>query len=151
MKHAGRKIKKQKTKTNNIFTATVKYTFLIAVLCFLFINIILSQSISPTYFQMMNEDKNAVISYLATMRFSPLFPSELLKLKNIYGNGLENEVFGKEAAEKQVIQKYEQILQKNMYARDILYRLFSIFKEKGDTKLATDYFQRAKEIDPVLK
>lgn len=169
MKHAGQKIKDQKSKIKIIFPTFIAsiphhkhifrtagmYTFYIAIGLFLLLNIVLSQRISPIFFQMMNDDQKATVSYLrsipiksGSIRNLPQFSSELLRLKNTYGNGLENDVYDKEIKENKMIQNYEQLLRKNMYSRDILYSLFLLYDQKGDKKMAKEYLERAKEIDP---
>lgn len=134
-----------------VFRAAGIYTFYIALALFLFFNIFLSQSISPLYFQMMNDDKKAFVYYLQSIQNLPQFSSELFRLKNTYGNELQNDVYGKEIDEKRMIQKYEQILDKNKYSRDILYSLFFLYDQIGDKKIAQEYLERAKTVDPLIK
>lgn len=135
----------------NVVRTALKYTFFIGILVFLFLNVFLSQYVPPLYFQFMNDGQNAAAYYLQLIRPLHQFSSELARLSNIYGKGLEDAAYGREIEEKILIQNYEQILQKNPYARDILLRLFSMYIEKGDKKLALEYLQRAKEVDPSLK
>lgn len=134
-----------------IFLYAGKYTLYIVICIFLLLNIFLSQFISPLYFQMMNENQKIFVYYLKSIRSLPQFSSELLRLKNTYGNELQNDVYSKEIEEKRMIQKYEQILDKNMYSRDILYSLFFLYDQTGDKKVAQEYLNRAKTIDPSLK
>jgi len=110
-----------------VFKIALFYTLLILIFSFLFFNIILTQLISPVYYQMTNDNQNAVVKYLQSIRQTPQFSSELSKLKNAYGASIENVVFRKETEEKSLIQNYEQILRKNPYARDILLSLFFLY------------------------
>lgn len=100
---------------------------------------------------MMNEDQKAFVYYLKSIRELPQFSSELFRLKNTYGNQLQNDIYGKEIEEKRLIQNYEQILVKNMYSRDILYSLFLLYSQKGDKNVAQEYLDRVKIVDPSLK
>ncbi len=135
----------------HIFKTAGKYTLYVCVFSFLLFNAILSQVVPPAYFQMMNDNQDSVAYYLQSIRSLPQFPSELSRLESVYGKGLEGNVFSKEIGEKKLIQKYEQILDKNPYAKEVLYSLYLLYGQKGGTKLAQEYFERAKAVDPTLK
>ena len=49
-----------------------------------------------------------------------------------------------------MIQQIEQLLQKNPYSRDLLYRLFFLYDRMGKKIPAQEYLQRAKAIDPSI-
>lgn len=100
---------------------------------------------------MMNENQKAFISYLQSIRNLSQFSSDLSRLKNIYGSGLETSVYNKEIEEKIMIQNLEQELQKSPYSRDILYSLFFLYDQKGDKKIAQEYFEQARMVDPMVK
>ncbi len=134
-----------------VFRTASRYTLHICIWSFLLFNILFSQAVSPFYFQMANDSQDAAVYYLQSIRPLPQFSSELARLKNVYGTRLENSVFVKETEEKILIQNYEQMLQKNPYARDILLSLFSIYNKIGNKELALEYLGRAKNIDPLLK
>lgn len=141
-----------------IFQAAGKYTFSVAIGLFLFLNIFLSQLVSPIYFQMMNDNQRATVSYLqsipiksGSVRSLPQFSTELLRQKNIYGNGLVNEIYDKEIKRNELIQNYELLLRKNLLSRDILYSLFLLYDQKGDKKMAQKYLEQARAVDPSIK
>ncbi len=133
-----------------VFRTAGKYTLYITICVFLLLNMFLSQLISPHYFQMMNDNQKATVYYLQSIQNLSKFSSELLRLKNIYGKELQNDVYGKEIEEKRMIQNYEQILEKNMYSRDILYGLFLLYSERGDKIKADKYLEQAKKVDPII-
>jgi len=72
-------------------------------------------------------------------------------LSGVYKNGFEQEIFWEERDRNQKIKKFEQILQKNLNARDVLYGLYELYLEKGDNLTAEKYLRQAKEVDPTLK
>ncbi len=141
-----------------ILRAAGKYTFYIAIGLFLFLNIFLSRFVSPIYFQMMNDNQKATVSYLqsilvksGSIRSLPQFSTELLRQKNIYGNELENEIYDKEIKQNAMIQNYELLLRKNLLSRDILYSLFLLYDQKGDKKMAQKYLEQSRTVDPLIK
>ncbi|MGB9882962.1 MAG: hypothetical protein ACPLRN_00375, partial [Microgenomates group bacterium] len=67
-----------------------------------------------------------------------------------YQQPLSKLVFYEENQQKQEIKKLEQILGKNPYARDVLYRLFQDYQQLGYQKKAQQYLEKAKAIDPQL-
>ena len=137
---------------------TLKYIFLTAgkvfLYLFLFLSILLnifsSQLISPLYFQLVKEDKNAVISFLNKIKNFPVFPAFLTMNKNIYGDSLEEEVFAENKKREEMIAEYEILLQKTPKSRDILYNLYLLYKEDGNKIKAEEYLRRAKEVDPSI-
>ena len=151
MKHNTRNIKRvKKNKFSQLHLGGV-LGLVIIVFFYLFFNVFSSQTISPLYFQLTNEDKNAVVQYLKAIRLQPVFVSELQKFKNIYGSDIENQVFSEEKDKQRLIKNLEQILEKNPYSRDILYRLFLLNKDLGNKQLAGEYLRRVKEVDPNIK
>ncbi len=142
---------KSKTLTKILFQTSIKYTFYFCISSFLSFNVFLSQFISPLYYQLVNEHETATVSYVQSLRDFGLFSFELMKFKDIYGKGFEKDVFDQEIQKEQMINKFEQILNKNPYAKDALYSLYLLYNENGDTKKAGEYLKRAKEVDPSIK
>ena len=118
---------------------------------FFFFNLLSSQLISPLYFQLVKEDKNAVVSFLSKIKNLSVFPLFLAINKNIYGNSLEQEVFAEDNKRKETIAEFESLLQKNPKSRDILYNLYLLHNEDGNKIKAEEYLRRAKEIDPLIE
>lgn len=133
----------------NIKVLKFVLAFLISFL--LIFNIIFSQTISPIYFQMIDNNKKAIVSFLEKIKTFPEFQKILEMNKNIYGKTIENETFRQENEKKLMMNNLEQILTKNPKARDILYSLFLLYKEKGDNLTAEKYLKHAKEIDPSIR
>jgi len=129
----------------------IQVVFVITIFAFLFLNLVFSQLISPIYFRFINNDKNATINFLQKIKTFPEFQKILEMNKNIYGKTVEEETFRQENEKKLMINNLEQKLMINPKARDVLYSLYLLYKEKGDNLTAEKYLKQAKEIDPSLK
>lgn len=114
-------------------------------------NVVSSQTISPTYIRVLEENRAGVIYYLTHIRPLPLFTPELTRYKNRFGATLEKNVFEKEIKRKNEINKQEELLMRNPQARDVLYNLAMLYKESGDRVRAENYLKRARQVDPTIK
>lgn len=125
---------------------------LLGVFLFLFLlfNLISSQLISPLYFQLLKEDKNVAVALLRKIKKLPAFTSFLEINKKIYGNSFEQEVLTPDIKRNNLIDEYELLLLKNPKSRDLLYNLYLLYQEDGNEIKASEYFQKAKEIDPAI-
>jgi len=140
---------KVKDKKNN-FDSFLKIFPFSFVFIFLIINIYFSQNISPLYQEIVNNEKEAVISYLKKIKKQPFFKSELKKFTQIFDQSIAKEVFFEDEQRKIKIQKLKEALKKNPKSRDILTNLAILYHEDGNDKLAQEYFNKAKEVDPNL-
>ena len=140
---------KAKDKKNN-FDSFLKIFPFSFVFIFLIINIYFSQNISPLYQKILNNEKEAVISYLKKIKKQPFFKSELKKFTQIFNQSIAKEVFFEDEQRKIKIQKLKEALKKNPKSRDILTNLAILYHEDGNYKLAQEYFNKAKEVDPNL-
>ena len=122
----------------------------ILIFAFLFLNFAFSQFISPIYFRFINNDKNATVSFLEKIKTFPEFQKILEMNKNIYGKTVEEETFRQENKKRLMINNLEQKLLINPKARDILYSLFLLYKEKGDNLTVEKYLKQAREVDPAI-
>ena len=140
---------KVKNKKNNFDSFLKIFTFSF-VFIFLIINIYFSQNISSLYQEIINNEKEAVISYLKKIKKQPFFKSELKKFTQIFNQSIAKEVFFEDEQRKIKIQKLKEALKKNPKSRDILTNLAILYHEDGNYKLAQEYFNKAKEVDPNL-
>jgi len=142
-------IKDQKSKIKNTDQRSkiLRFFIVVIILFFLTINIVFSQKISLTYFQIINDDKKAVINFLQKIKTFPEFQKILEMNKNIYGEAIKNEVFKEENKKRVLINNLEQKLRINPKARDILYSLYLLYKERGDNLTAENYLRQAREVD----
>lgn len=138
------KIKDQKIKILEFF-------FVILILIFLFLNLVYSQSISPLYSKIINNDKVAIISFLQKIKSLPEYQSILEMNNNIYGETLKEEILMTENKKKALINNLEQQLIINTKARDILYSLYQLNFAEGNKNRASYYLKLAKDIDPSIK
>lgn len=142
----------QKAETKKIHSGTpFLYGFFIVFFVFVMMNLIVSQNISPLYFQMINDEKQTVATYLTDIRKLPFFSSELIRYKNKYGVGIEKEVFKIEEERRRTISKLEDGLKNNPSSRDLLYHLSVLYREAGDETKAEEYLRMTREIDPSIK
>jgi len=124
--------------------------FFVSFFSFLFLNVVSSQIISPLYFKFINEDKKSVVSYLQKIKNLAIFDKELNKSKKLFGKDIENDVFRQDIERNDKIKEFEQVLIKNSQSRDILYGLYQLYLEKGQTVKAEKYLMQAKAIDPSI-
>lgn len=122
----------------------------ILILGFLFLNLISSQLVSPLYFQIVNGNKKATISLLEKIKTLPEFQKIMIMNKNIYGKEIAVEIFRQENEKKLLIKNLEQELLINPKARDVLYSLYLLYRDQGDSLIAQKYFQQAKAVDPDI-
>lgn len=140
-----------KTSVGKQKSNILKFLFVILIVTFLFLNLISSQLISPIYFGFANNDKNAAVNFLEKIKTFPEFQKVLEMNKNIYGKTVEEEIFAQENKKNLMINNLEQELKINPKARDVLYSLYLLYKEKGDNLTAEEYLKQVKEIDPSVK
>ena len=79
-----------------------------------------------------------------------IFDKELNKSKKLFGKDIENDVFRQDIERNDKIKEFEQVLIKNSQSRDILYGLYQLYLEKGQTVKAEKYLMQAKAIDPSI-
>jgi len=148
------KIKDQKAEIKNFYQVYKKISlnfFMLLLIFFLFLNILASQQISSLYFQIINNEKTAVVAFLKKIRRLPEFSFFFKTNKNIYGPLLEKQVFEDERKKEEKLVKLESLLQKNPKSRDVLYELYLTNKDLGNEKKAEKYLKMAQEIDPDIK
>ncbi len=122
----------------------------ILIFAFCFLNLTSSQSISPIYFNFINNDKTATVSFLQKINRLPEYKRILEINNNIYGSTIKEQIFAKNNAKKEMINNLEQKLMINPKSRDVLYSLYQLYLEGGDKNRATDYLRQTKEIDPSV-
>ena len=140
-----------KVKSTIKNSKVLKYLLAFFFFTLLILNLIGSQLISPLYFQFVNNNKQTTVSFLEKIKTFPEFQKILEMNKNIYGKTVEKETFRQENEKKLMINNLEQKLMINLRARDVLYGLYLLYKEKGDNLTAEKYLKQAKEVDPSLK
>lgn len=122
----------------------------VILLLFAGANMAISQTLPPLYYSLVNNEKEAVVTYLTQIRPLSVFQSEFLRYKNTYGLWVEEQVFKKEWERNAKIIRLEEALKKNPKSRDILYGLSVLYGERGDGGKALQYLEKAKTIDPAV-
>jgi len=140
---------KVKGKKNNLDFFFRIFPFFLTFI-FLIINIYFSQNISLLYQGIINYEKEAIIDYLKKIKNQPFFENELKKFTKIFNQSIVQEVFLEDKERKIKIQKLKEALKKNPKSRDLLISLAILHKEEGNDKLAKEYLNKAKEVDPDL-
>jgi len=144
------KKKKEKKSSTNLYYYFI-ITFFILISClFLILNIFASQTISPLFYGVINNDYQSIVLFLKKIGNQSFFNQELKKYQLIYGKKIDGDVFSEERKRQEEIKKLEVLLQKNPNARDVLYQLYLLYQQAGNNKKAEEYYRKAKEIDPFL-
>lgn len=125
--------------------------FLFLFVLFLLLNIFASQKISSIYFQLMNNNRQATVEFLKKINNHPQFAFFLETNKNIFNHFLENEVIYEQRIKEEKIAELESLLKKNPKSRDIIYNLYLLNKDLGNSQQAKKYLKMSKEIDPNIK
>lgn len=128
-----------------------RFVLLLAIFFLLTINIIASQSVSPLFYGVAKGEKNTVIVFLQKIERLPEFSNFLEMNKNIYGETIANKVYSPQKNRSEKIASLKNLLIKNPKSRDVLYDLYLLYKEAGNENKASEYYTRAKEIDPTLR
>lgn len=139
---------KQQTKNSNLLFIVL---LLIAGTAFLLLNILSSQTVSPLYSGLVNEDKQATATYLQKIRLLPQFTQELPLYESKFGPEFKDLVYSDEHKRQAMIAQLEQMLNQNPKARDVLYGLYLLYKEGRNGSRAPEYLRRAQEVDPMIK
>lgn len=129
---------------------TLRYVLVGFFVLFLIVNFISSQTISPLFFKIINNDRTATVSFLQKIKDLPDYQNILKMHDNIYGKSIRDEIYLEESKKKALINNLEQQLTINPKARDILYSLYQLYLTEGNKNRANYYLQRAKEVDPSI-
>ncbi len=162
---AMKKTKKTKTDNRSSKTAFKKnaadyFAFSKSLLVFagygllcgiLVINIAFSQTVSPIYFSLLDGNVAGIAQFLHLIRPLPVYADELQKNFSQYGPALYQSFFQNESEQNALLEKLNNVLQKNPNSRDVLYSLYKLYSFRGDHALAQKYLQQAKEIDPTVQ
>lgn len=119
---------------------------------FLLANIYFSQTLHPLFFKLVGQkDKETAILFLKKIKGQAEFEKQMAYFKRLYSDEIENQVYQDERKRKEEIKKLEQILLLNPKARDVLIKLAILYFEDGNFNKARQYYQTAKEVDPLLE
>ncbi len=114
-------------------------------------NIAISQFLPADFFSFMQEDKTTAIHFLKSLKSVPQFNMLAERQRNIYGRDIDIELFGSETQRDVKIFQLEKMLTYNPNARDVLFNLYKLYKEAGNTEKANRYLKQARAIDPMVE
>lgn len=116
---------------------------------FLILNIIFSQDIPLLYFQLTQDNGNALTEFMKQAKEIPAFRTILPEIKQAFSER-EPSIYAEERARLAMIVKLEDALKQNPKSSEILYSLYLLYDRGGYVEQATIYLERARSIDPQL-
>lgn len=117
------------------------------LLMFLMLNNTSSQSISPLYFSLVSKDADAAVSFLQQIKQLPDFSS----YKSLFSLDIQKQFLNEEVRQTAEIARFERLLQKNPFARDVLHDLSLLYNQAGNKNKAQEYLRKTVAIDPNVK
>ena len=116
---------------------------------FLILNIIFSQDIPLLYFQLAQENGNALTEFMKQAKEIPAFRTILPEIKQAFSER-EPSIYAEERSRLAMIVKLEEALKQNPQSSEILYSLYLLYDRGGYVEQANMYLERARSIDPLL-
>lgn len=127
------------------------YCLLILGLSFVVANIFLSQNLDSGYFKVANGDEKSFANLLIKIKALPDFNTFYSLGQKIYGTKIEEDVFQEQIKMEKEILRIQSLLTLNPKQKYLLYNLYLLYQQKGDTHQAQEYLNKAKLIDPTVK
>ena len=116
---------------------------------FLILNVVFSQDIPALYFQLTQDNSNALTEFMKQAKEIPTFRAMLPEIKQAFAER-EPAIYAEERARLDMIAKLEEALKQNPNSSEILYSLYLLYDRGGYVEKANVYLQRARSIDPQL-
>ncbi|MBP7967748.1 hypothetical protein KAZ66_05785 [Candidatus Woesebacteria bacterium] len=116
---------------------------------FLILNVVFSQDIPSLYFQLTQDNSNALTDFMKQAKEVPAFRNLLPEIKQAFSER-EPAIYAEERARLSLITKLETALKKNPQSSEILYSLYLLYDRGGYVEQANQYLERARSIDPQL-
>lgn len=112
-------------------------------------NVYASQSFSPLFYDLVYYKKRAaVVDFLRKIEHENEFQIQYQYLKAVWGERLGEDVFKDTVSREQKTRQLSALLEKNPKSRDVLLSLSLLYYDGGNIQKASEYYQKAKEIDP---
>ncbi len=147
-----KKLKKKKYSNDSLMSWFTHITLAITyglLFMFLIANILYSQIMPNEYFQLLQGNDGSFVSIIKrgkdTVFFEKLFPEN----KNTIA-AKEADIFADTHQRKAQIEILKQTLTINPESRDVLYALYVLYKNDGQTEAAQEYLDKARQIDPKV-
>lgn len=116
---------------------------------FLIANILYSQIMPDEYFELLQGKDDAFISIIKRGKDTPYFGNLFPEVKNTIVSR-EADIFADTHKRQAQIDILKQTLALNPESRDVLYALYLLYKSEGQTNLANEYLDHARQIDPMI-
>lgn len=122
-----------------------------AILIFILLNILSSQTVSSLFFGFSQGKKEESVDFLKKVREEVYFPGLFDRISGYFNEDLNDEVYSETLQRQSKIQELLALLSRNPKARDVLYNLHVLYLLEGEEEIAQDYLKRAQEVDPEIK
>lgn len=116
---------------------------------FLIVNILFSQDIPLLYFQLTQDNDNALTEFMKSAKEIPAFRTMLPEIKQAFSER-EPSIYAEERSRLSMIMKIENALKKNPQSSELLYALYLLYDRGGYVEQANQYLEKARRIDPQL-
>lgn len=145
------KLKSETTKSQRAWIKHIFVSIGYGILFFFLIsNILFSQRLPDLFFNLADEQADAMITFLKHGKEIPSFYLYESEIQEQLANH-EAEIYKEERQRQELIQKLEVLLAQNPRSRDVLYSLYLLYDKSGDEMKAQQFLLRAKEIDPNVQ
>jgi len=124
------------------------YGFMLLSLMVVAANIFISQNLSKDYLGLIRNEQKAYASFLIGIKKLPEFADYYNLALKIYGQKFSIRVFQEQVKNQEDIQKMQAFLVINPRQKNILYNLYLLYQKQGNEKLAQEYLNKARYIDP---
>lgn len=144
------KKKSEKESTSFVSWAVHIATSILFGLLFLFLatNILFAVSL-PDVEPIISGKSEGVVNFMKRARTLSPFPTLFPEIKFMFVNH-ELEVYKDDRERRDMIVKLEKALVINQKSRDVLYSLYLLYDKSGNESKASEYLQRAREVDPNI-
>lgn len=122
------------------------------ILFFLLIGNIAGSELIPTLYEpLINGNRPATVAFLRSIRNLPEYRFFATQLEGIQNKSFEQEVYADVFARDDLIQKLERTVANYPKSRDALFYLAMLYRDQGNKQKYTEYFERARAIDPLVE
>lgn len=141
--------KKKETPASPVFRGVLSLLISSVLLTFLCVNIWASQQIDPLYSKLVREEPEAEYEFFSIARKLPVFTEIYPSMDGTFEQ-YRTRLEVQDNKRKEQIAQFETYLEQNPKSRDIFLIIASLYEQEGNLDAASEYYQKAREIDPSL-
>ncbi|MBI3620260.1 hypothetical protein HY214_03915 [Candidatus Roizmanbacteria bacterium] len=130
--------------------ATVTFFLFLVFVGYVFINLVLSQSLPTLFFRVAAGERTAMLTFLTASQGLPEYKNIVTSAEEIYGHSIIAEFRDQLSRRHDRIGQLDQTLAINPKARDVLLELSRLYAEEKNQVKTNDYLTKAKKIDPGI-